>query len=107
MPKQSKTPPVQTLDETKIALEDIRKKLNDFPDTSLALQILDNLSILENQLEDKTTIIAEIEAERAGLITANSELFARVTAGTTPPVENRGVNYEDIERNLNTIIDDI
>ena len=98
---------VQTADETKICLDDIRTKLAAIEDKTLSLDILDNLAKLENQLADKTAIIAKMTLRETELLTQNNQLFSRVTAITdkTPPTP--GVDYSDIDRELNAIIDDI
>lgn len=91
--------------ETNICLDDIRLKLNKIEDTELALDILNNLENLSNQLADKSAVIAEKIAREQSLIQINNQLFAKVNAAIDKQPPDTTVDYNDIDRNLHNIID--
>lgn len=98
---------IENLDETIIALNDIREKLLSIEDKSLATEILDLLSTSSNLLTAQTEIITKLETSEAKLREVNNELFSRVTVDTLKPLPSKTVTYENIERDLDNIIDNI
>lgn len=97
----------ENMDETPICLDDIRNKLSDIDDKTLALDILDNLDKLENQLADKTAIITKMTKRESDLLDQNNKLFARVTQINEVPKVLPGVDYSGIDRENADIIDRI
>lgn len=93
--------------ETNICLDDIRRKLLDIEDQQLTLDILDNLSKLENQLADKTAVIAKMTLKEQELVSLNNQLFSKVTSITSKEKPETKVTYEDMDRDLNSIIENL
>lgn len=93
--------------ETNICLDDIRRKLLEIEDKQLSLDILENLTNLENQLADKISIITKMTLKETELMNLNNQLFSKVSTITAKEKPETTVNYEDMNRDLNSIIEDL
>lgn len=93
--------------DTTLCLDDIRQKLDKIQDTELALKILENLEKLDAALAEKTAIIAEKTTRESSLININNQLFAKVSSYNDREKPADKVDYTNIDRQLNDIINKI
>lgn len=98
------------LDETTLTIEDIRQKVKDLTDVdsrTIGLDLLDHATNLQNQLDEKDSIIKDLQSDKQRLLEANNALFLKSSAFIDNEDTVKGASYDNIDRDKSKIIDDI
>lgn len=96
--------------ETKLSLEDIRKKINDIKepnDRDIVLDLLNHVTDLNEHVAQQTDIIATLKADKDTLVEVNNKLFSKVSDFISPDDPLKSTDYNDIDRSKSNIVDDI